>query len=104
MAKQEPTKSSAASIDETTKALFGQFPADVIIPIRWGEETLDRLEAVFHAIELLHEKGGQESRILHLAKLGSYVASDMSNCIGCEYESRDGVLQKALAAESEVQS
>lgn len=104
MAKQGPTKSSAASIDETTKALFGQFPADVITPIRWAEETLDRLEAIFHVIELLHEKGGQESRILHLVKLGSYVASDMSNCIGYEYESRDEELQKALAAESEVQS
>lgn len=104
MAKQGQAKSNESSIDKTTKALYAQFPADVIAPIRWAEETLDQLEAVFHAIELLHEKGGQEARILRLAKLGSYVASDMSNCIGCEYESRDEALQKALAAEIEAQS
>ena len=84
---------------EAAKTVLGRHPKDAILYAEIGHETLDWLEAVFHAIEVLHEKGGGEIHIKRLAGLGRYVSSDMSNHIGAEHEKMAEAIEAAEAQE-----
>lgn len=101
----KPTKPAAPlqPIEQTMKDVFGDHPTDVIDHIQYGAEALDWLESIFHAIEELHGNEGSKRHIKKLAGLGKYVAFDMSNTLGCQYESYSEKLEAAIA-ESEVQS
>lgn len=71
---------------EIVKELFGEHPEDVISPIKSAADTLGWLEEVFITIknEALIERNG--CRIRQLAEAGAYLAMDMSNYAGCQYE------------------
>ena len=84
---------------EAAKAVLGRHPKDAILYAELGHETLDWLEAVFHAIEVLHEKGGGEIHIKRLASLGRYVSSDISNHIGAEHDKMAEAIEAAEAGE-----
>lgn len=84
---------------EAAKTVLGRHPKDALIFVELGADTLDWLEAVFHAIEVLHEKGGGEIHIKRLAGLGRYVSSDMSNHIGAEHEKMAEAIEAAEAQE-----
>lgn len=81
-----PVSSPAPTPFEAARAALGQHPRDVASYLHAGAESLAWLESVFHAIELLHERGGGEIRIRHLVGLGKYVAADMGNMLDCEHE------------------
>ena len=100
-----PTKPAAPlqPIEQTMKNVFGDSPTDVINHIQYGAEALDWLESIFHAIEELHDKEGSSRHVKKLASLGKYVAYDMSNTLGCQYEEYSEKLEAAIA-ESEAQS
>ncbi len=71
---------------ETCKALFGQYPEDVIGPIKSAADALLWLEEIFTTIknEALNERKGY--RIKRLADAGTYIAQEFSNYAGCEHE------------------
>lgn len=71
---------------QTARAVLGQPPRDVAMYIGMGTETLDWLESIFSAIEMLHEKGGGEVHIKRLAGIGKFVAGDIAELIGSEQE------------------
>lgn len=84
---------------EAAKTVLGRHPKDALIFVELGADTLDWLEAVFHAIEVLHEKGGGEIHIKRLAGLGRYVSSDISNHIGAEHDKMAEAIEAAEAGE-----
>ena len=80
-------------------AVFGERPRDVLFHIDAATDGLSWCEAVFHAIEVLHEKGGGEIHIKRLASLGRYVSSDISNHIGAEHDKMAEAIEAAEAGE-----
>lgn len=84
---------------QTARAVLGQHPRDVAMYIGMGTETLDWLESIFSAIEMLHEKGGGEVHIKHLDGLGKYVAGDIAELIGSEQEKILASIEAAKAQE-----
>lgn len=101
MAKQTKPAAPLQPIESTMKDVFGDRPTDVIAHIQYGVEALDWLESVFHAIEQLHDNEPSNRHIKKLAGLGKYVAFDISNTLGCQYEEYSEKLEAAIA-ESEV--
>lgn len=71
---------------EIAKQIFGDYPEDVISPIKSASDALSWLEQLFKTIEkeALDERGG--FRIKELAAMGAYLAFDMSNYAGCMHE------------------
>ena len=84
---------------EAAKAVLGRHPKDAILYTEIGSDTMGWLQAVFHAIEVLHEKGGGEIHIKRLAGLGRYVSSDISNHIGAEHDKMAEAIEAAEAGE-----
>lgn len=91
----------ALSPIEAAKTVLGRHPKDALIFVELGADTLDWLEAVFHAIEVLHEKGGGEIHIKRLAGLGRYITSDIGNLIGAEHDKMAEAVE--AAEDGEVQ-
>lgn len=71
---------------EACKALFGQYPEDVISPLKSAADALLWLNEICTTIknEALDERKGY--RIKRLADAGAYIAQEFSNYAGCEYE------------------
>ena len=101
MAKQTKSAAPLQPIESTMKDVFGDIPTNVIAHIKYGVEALDWMESIFHAIEKLHDNAGSGSHIKRLASLGKYVAFDISNTLGCQYEEYSEKLEAAIA-ESEA--
>lgn len=90
---------SRSSPMQTARAVLGQPACDVVMYIGMGTETLDWLESIFSAIELLHEKGGGEVHIKRLAGIGRFVAGDIAELIGSEQEKILASIEAAKAQE-----
>lgn len=71
---------------EVCQRLFDNHPEDVISPIKSAADTLGWLEELFRTIECEALNERNSYRIKHLAEMGAYLASDMSNLMGCQYE------------------
>lgn len=84
---------------QAARAVLGQSPRDVAMYIGMGTETLDWLESIFSAIEMLHEKGGGEVHIKRLAGIGKFVAGDIAELIGSEQEKIIASIEAAKARE-----
>lgn len=86
---------------EACRSLFGEHPEDVITPINSATEALCWLEELFKTIEqeALNERSGY--RIKHLAEMGAYLACNMSDFTGSQYETMMGSLRTALAVSAE---
>lgn len=85
---------------KAAESVFGDSPKNVIFPMKVGADAMDWLEAIFRAIEALHDQGGGTVMIKRLASLGAYVASDMAESIlGHEYETLLGRIEAAEAKE-----
>ena len=99
--RAQSTTTPVPSPIEAAKTVLGRHPKDAILYAEIGADTLCWLEAVFHAIEVLHEKGGGAIHIKRLAGIGKYVASDIGNTIGHEHE----IMAEAIEAaeDGEVQ-
>lgn len=93
------TKNAPRSSIEAVRAVFGESPRNVLLPAKLGADTLDWVDAIFHAIEVLNEKGGGEMHIKRLSKLGRYVSNDIAEAVGCEYEEMLAKVEAAEAAE-----
>ena len=94
------TKDAACSSPlQTARAVLGQPARDVVMYIGMGTETLDWLESIFSAIEMLHEKGGGEVHIKRLAGIGRFVAGDIAELIGSEQEKILASIEAAKAQE-----
>ena len=91
------TPAASATPIETAKAVFGESPKDVLFLIETAKDTLSWLGAVLHAIEVLHERGGGEIHIKHLADMGQYVADDIGNTIDCEHEKMAAAVEAAIS-------
>jgi hypothetical protein len=89
-------KVSTRTLDEAACVnLFGAHPEDVVTPIKSAADALGWLEEIFKTIqyEALKERNGH--RIQQLAAAGSYLAADMGNYAGCQYETMIERLRKA---------
>ncbi|MDR0379192.1 MAG: hypothetical protein LBI62_04490 [Candidatus Accumulibacter sp.] len=85
MTTQAISTSARQSFIEATYAVFGKHPEDVILfPIETGRDTLSWLMALFGAIESLHREHSDSMDIEHLARLGQYVAEDVSSQLDAE--------------------
>ena len=68
-------------------AVFGERPRDVLFHIDAATDGLSWCEAVFLAIEALHEQGGGSAHIKHLASVGYYIAESIgANVMGVREE------------------
>ena len=101
MAKQTKPAATLQPIESTMKDVFGDHPTNVIAHIQYGAEALDWMESIFHGIEKQHDNEGSGSHIKKLAGLGKYVAFDISNTLGCQYEEYSEKLEAAIS-ESEA--
>jgi hypothetical protein len=81
------------------RTVFGERPRDVLLYTEMGLNALNWLGAVFHAIELLHERGGSSLEIKRLAGLGRYIADDIGDHIGLQHEAMAECIAAAEAAE-----
>lgn len=97
--RAQSTTTPIPSPIETAKAVLGRHPKDAILYTEIGSDTMGWLQAVFHAIEVLHEKGGGEIHIKRLAGVGKYVASDIGNLIGAEHDKMAEAIEAAEAGE-----
>jgi len=61
---------------------------DAAFLINVGTTALGSLDAVLHAIALLHERGGNALHIKHLAEMGRYMAADFSSLLNGGREKR----------------
>lgn len=81
-------------METACKTLFGEYPADVIAPIKSAADGLAQLEEIFITIarEATDDRNGYRNghrlgfRIKRLAEAGAYLASDIGNCTGHQYE------------------
>lgn len=99
------SKNTQTASKEIVKQLFGDYPEDVISPIKSAADTLGWLEEIFNTIknEALKERNG--CRIKQLAEAGAYLASDMSNYVGCAHENYiDRLIAAGLAPKTEGQN
>ncbi len=91
----------APTFVEACRSAFGSHPEDVITPINSAAETLMQLYEIFKTIsgDALDARHGY--RIKALAEAGAYLAYDIGNYAGCEFESRRDSLVAAgvLSAE-----
>lgn len=89
----EPCQKQAAS---DCKRIFDvAHPEDVISPIRIAADALGWLEEVLKTIEA---EAGSNARIKRLARMGAYLAADMSNLADCAYEDMLEAIKKGGAA------
>jgi len=51
-----------------------------------GQSSLNWLDSVLHAIEVLNERGGGSIHIKYLAELGQYITSDVGSLLDNERE------------------
>jgi len=71
---------------ETARTVLGQYPQEIIGTLNIGYTSLEWLDSVLHAIEVLNERGGGSIHIKYLAELGQYVTSDVGSLLDCERE------------------
>ena len=95
------TRTPEQSPLQHARTVLGQSPRDVSTYLNIGEEALDWLTSIFSAIEMYHESGGGEVHIKRLAGVGRFVASDISDLLGCANEK---IVSSIEAAEREAQS
>jgi hypothetical protein len=82
---------------EACHAVFGERPRDVLFHIDTATDGLSWCEAIFLAIEVLHENGG-EIYIRRLANVGYYIAESIgANVMG----ERDQMQTRIEAAEAQ---
>ncbi|MDP2172002.1 MAG: hypothetical protein Q8J96_16460 [Rhodocyclaceae bacterium] len=76
----------APTFIDACNATFGSHPEDVIMPINSAAETLMQLHEIFKTIsdDALDARHGH--RIKALAEAGAYLAYDIGNFAGCEFE------------------
>lgn len=80
--------------EASCKKLFGEYPEDVIAPIKSAADGLAQLEEIFITIarEATDDRNGFRNghrlgfRIKRLAEAGAYLAFDIGNCTGHQYE------------------
>lgn len=72
--------------EASCKKLFGEYPEDVIAPIKSAADGLAQLEEIFITIarEATDDRNG--CRMKRLAEAGAYLAFDIGNCTGHQYE------------------
>lgn len=91
-----------SALIDACKNAFGDHPEDIISLIKSTADTLSWLEELFKTIEreALNERNGY--RIKHLAEMGAYLAFDIANFAGSEYEKMHDALVDAgiIGAES----
>lgn len=97
MTKQ--AKPARKPFEIATKEVFGEYPEDVLAYLKFSVDALAWTEALFHAIEELHGKEGSDRHIKNLAGLGKYVAGDLSETYGCQFEDFSEKLRAALQRE-----
>lgn len=95
----QSTRAPAQSPLQHARAVLGQSPRDVATYLSISTESLDWPGSIFSAIDMLHQNGGGEIHIKHLAGLGKYVADDIGNLIGCEHEKLIASIEAAEAQE-----
>lgn len=93
MAKQS-TQGTAVPV-AIVKDLFGDYPEDVISPIKSVADALSWLEEIFTTIKNEALEGRNGYRIKQLAEAGAYLAADMGNYACSKHESYLERLQSA---------
>ena len=68
------------------KEAFGQYPEDVLGPIKMADEAFGWLHEVFVSIQREVEDENFAARIVKLASAGAYIALDLENYCGSEHE------------------
>lgn len=68
---------------EICKALFGEYPEDVITPIKSASEVFGWVEELFTIIARESNDGG---RVKRMAEMGAYLAADWGNAACCQHE------------------
>jgi hypothetical protein len=86
---------------EAVRAFFGEHPENVINHIETGRDFLGYLGTLFGVIARLSEsdKPTEITEISRLAKLGQYVAGDISNLLDCAFEEKSSRIKAAEARE-----
>jgi hypothetical protein len=71
---------------ETCRSLFGEYPEDVIVPIKCAADAISWLEEILRTIsqEALDHRNG--FRIQRLAEAGAHLASDMGDYAKCQHQ------------------
>lgn len=98
-----PTKAPLGAAEKlaAVRAVFGEAPADALLPLKCACDALQWAEALFRAIQVVSEHGGgfRESDARHLASLGAYLTSDLGNHYGSLHEKMQASL---VAVEDEA--
>ena len=68
------------------KEAFGQHPEDVLAPAKMAYEGLGWLNEIFVSLKREAEGDNCAARIVKLAAAGAYLAVDLENYCGGEYE------------------
>lgn len=90
-------KTANSAAVESVRNLFGEFPEDVISPIKSAAEALDWLHEILKTISQEALSEGNGHRIKHLAEAGAYIAFDMAEYAGTRYEALRDNLRNAVA-------
>ncbi|KFB68324.1 hypothetical protein [Candidatus Accumulibacter vicinus] len=69
------------------KEAFGQYPEDVLGPIKMADEGFGWLREIFISIQREVEGENFALRVAKLAAAGAYIAVDLENYCGSEHES-----------------
>ena len=96
---------AAGNISDMCRRAFGAPPEDLFIPLKSASDALNQLYEIFRTIsdEALDTKTVAGYRIKALADAGAYLAFDVAQFAGCEYERMldsliaSGVLRKEIA-------
>ena len=77
------------------KEAFGQYPEDVLGPIKMADEAFGWLNEIFVSIQREVEGENFALRIAKLAAAGVYLADDIGSYCGAEHETMRQKLQEA---------
>jgi len=83
MTSTTPRRSAPSTPIHTTRSAERLALEDAI---NLGTTGLDWLDALLHAIEMLHERGEISPHIKHLAEMGRYMAEDFGSLLNSERE------------------
>lgn len=97
-----PTTTAAPTLVDACRSAFGAHPEDILSPINSAAETLIQLYEIFKTIsnEALDANSGY--RIKALADAGAYLAYDIGEFAGCEFERLRGSLVSSGVLNAEV--
>lgn len=77
------------------KEAFGQYPEDVLGPIKMADEGFGWLREILITIQREVEGENFALRIVKLASAGAYIAVDLENYCGVEHETMRQKLQES---------